>query len=538
MKLQTVSFLILLAISVSFAQDYRCIIGTNCDTDKLRRIAEEARDNLTQAVRTRLSTLIERLNFTQLRIVDAITSETFKDNLRDELSGNLQAFRNGSDEFVTNLIQHLMRDTTSIRATIKDYTSRISFNHFEMIVDNIKDSESFRDIITGIRNAKQCFLDNLYERGFMNTTSAVRAVITRSRNTIDRISALTRTALTNLAPVNDKIRAILDNFRPIPSCLQIFSTSLGCRLCQFPDNQIALQARPCFGFCDQAVTYCLSVVRGALPDVRDVVRVIKLISEALEGKVIEDRFNATLLSFGALATSIEQLGESVINFLQEFDIVEFIRDVADECFPDLTQAIRDLYDSFRQAVRVALALIRDAIEAALDRIRDRLLSAIDYFDSFFSRRRRLISNNELPLLDRILDLVVDDFCENLPSSSRTADQCWNGTAIAPYRPDNTAGFSVADQANNPVVRYAEFTTAEAVSSAQAGVSALSATSATSGSEVCDSLGGPGGNASLYNELSSSNEACFSELNGSGATLLAGSLFLLMSILAIHSLYLF
>ena len=286
------------------------------------------------------------------------------------------------------------------------------------------------------------------------------------------------------------------------------------------------------------MTYCLSVVRGALPDVRDVVRVIKLISEALEGREIEDRFNGTLLSLGRLVMSVEELGLNVIDFLQNFDIVEFIRDVANECFPNITQAIRELFDTFRAAVRAALALIKDAIDAALDRIRMGLGNAIDYLSNLFSRRRRLIRNDELPLLDQILELVVDDFCENLPSSSRAADQCWNGTAIAPYRPDNTAGFSVTDQANNPVVRYAEFSTAEAISSAQTGVSALTSTSSTTGSEVCDSLSNPERNASLYNELSTSNEACFSELNGSAASILASSVFVILSILAIHSLYLF
>ena len=537
MKLQAVSLLLVLLITVSSAQDYRCISGTVCDPARLRSIAEDARDNLTEAVRTRLNTLIARLNGTQMRIVEAITSDDFKNNLGEELSGNLEAFRQTSDKFVTNLVQHLMRDTASIRETIKNYTSRISFDHFEMIIANIQDSSRFQEIITAVRDAKQCFLENLYERGFMNTTTAVRGVITRSVNTIDRISALTRIALANLSPVREKIGAILRNFQPIPSCLQIFSTSLGCRLCQFPDNHPALEARPCFGFCDQAVTYCLSVVRGALPDVRDVVRVVKLISEALEGRDIEERFNNTLLSFSALATAVEQLGENVISFLQDFDIVEFIRDVANECFPNTVEAIRDLFTTFRQAVRNALAAIKAAIDAALDRIRERLGNVIDYFNNLFSRRRRLIRSDELPLLDKILELVVDDFCENLPSSGRTADQCWNGTAIAPYRPDNTAGFSVADQANNPVVRFAGFSTGEAVSSAQTGVSALSSTSSTTGSEVCESLDSSG-NASLYNDLSTSNEACFSELNGSGATLLASSVFLLLSILAIHSLYLF
>ena len=536
MKLQVACFTLLLLVSFSAAQDYRCISGTVCNPSRLRSLAEEARVNLTDAVATRLANLIVRLDATQDRIKTAINSDTFRNMLIVELSGDITEFREGSSDFIRDLIQHLARDTASIRDAISMYTRNISFSFVEMIFQRIENSGDLQSIISAVREAKQCFLENLYERGFMNTTNAVSGVIARSRDTIDRIATLTRTALTDLAPARNKIRAILDNFRPIPSCLEVFSTSLGCRLCEFPDNEIALRVSPCFDFCDQTVTYCLSVVRGALPDVRDVVRVIKLISEALEGDEIQERFRDTLESFGALATAIEQLGENVFSFLKDFDFVDFIRDVANECFPGIVEALTNLYDSFKEAVRQSLVTLRGVIQGAIDAVKEGVDNVIDAITGLFSRRRRQLADNELPLLEQVLDLVVDDFCENLPSGR--GDECWNGTAIAAYDPETTADFTVASQADNPAVRYSGISASVAVGSATAEVSALSSTSSSSSSAVCDSLVISGGNSSLYNELSNTDEGCYEELNGSRASLIASSVFLLLTILVVQSLYMF
>ena len=534
MKLQVVCFTLLLLVSFSAAQDYTCISGTVCDPNRLRSLAIEARDNLTDAVTNRLADLIERLDTTQGRIETAINSDTFRSMLVDELSGDITEFREGSSDFIRDLVQHLERDTASVRNAISMYTRNISFSFVEMIFQRIQDSSRFQAIISAVREAKQCFLENLYERGFMNTTNAVSGVIDKSRDTIDRIATLTRTALTDLTPARNKIRDILNNFRPIPSCLQIFSTSLGCRLCQFPDNEIALQASPCFEFCSQTVTYCLSVVRGALPGVRDVVRVIKLISEALEGMEIQERFRDTLESFGALVTAIEQLGENVFSFLKDFDFVDFIRDVANECFPDIVDALTDLYDDFKTKVRESLEALRSVIQGAIDSVKEGVDSVIDAISGLFGRRRRELADNELPLLDQVLELVVKDFCDNLPSGR--GDECWNGTAIAAYNPETTADFSVASQADNPAVSYSGISASMAVNSASAEVSALTSTS--SSNAVCDSLIISGGNTTLYNELSTSDEGCYEELNGSRASLIASSVFLLLTILVIQSLYLF
>ena len=536
MKLQVACFILLLLVSFSAAQDYKCISGTVCDPSRLRSLAEEARDDLTNAVATRLADLIVRLNATQTGIESAINRDDFRDMLVEELTGDIVEFREGSSDFIRDLIQHLARDTASIRDAISMYTRTISFSFVEMIFDRIQNSARFQAIISAVREAKQCFLENLYEHGFMNTTNAVSGVIARSRDTIDRIAALTRTALTDLTPATNKINDILNNFRPIPSCLEIFSTSLGCRLCQFPDNQIALTASPCFEFCSQTVTYCLSVVRGALPDVRDVVRVIKLISEALKGEPIQQRFRDTLESFEALASAIGQLGENVFSFLKDFDFVDFIRDVANECFPEVVEALTNLYDTFKSAVRGALEVLQNVINAAIDRVKEAVNNVINGISGFFGRRRRQLDDNELPLLDQVLELIVDDFCENLPSGR--GNECWNGTAIAAYDPETTADFSVASQADNPAVRYSEISSSVAVDSASAAVSALSSSSSSSSSEICDSLVISGGNTTLYNGLSTTDEGCYEELNGSRASLIASSVFLLLTILAIQGLYLF
>ncbi|KAI6660463.1 hypothetical protein LOD99_14048 [Oopsacas minuta] len=534
MKLQCICFAFLFLVSIALAQEYRCIEGTLCDPDRLRNIADTAETRLTNIVNRRLAILMARLEATQSRIRDVINSDILKNSLTDELEGDIVEFREGASELICDVIQYLTNRTESIRDSITKYTRTISFSYLEMIFDRIQNSIRFQDLITAIREAKQCVLDNLNERGFMNTTNAVSGVISSSRDSIDRIASLTRTALSDLTPVKDKLSDIIANFRPISSCLQVYSTSLGCRLCQLPDDQITT-ASPCFEFCGQTITYCVSVIRGALPGVRDVVRIIKLISDALEKGTIQDRFRDTLVSFSSLVNAIEQLGENVFSFLKDFDIADFIRDVANECFPRIVESVQELFDEFRSAIRNALTTLRIAIQEAIDNVKEGITDIIDTIGGLFDRRRRQVDTNEIPLLDEVLLEIVNEFCDELSSTSE--DVCWNGTDIAPYNPSTTADFTVSSQADNPAVRYAGVNPSTAVNRAQAEVAALSSNSPSS-TAVCESLTQSGGNITVYNELSTSDEVCFSELNG--ATLLASSVFMVLSlsILVLHSLYVF
>lgn len=529
MKFQFVIIILSSLACLSSAQSYRCLIErSNCVDTNLRSIVERASNNLTQNVGTHLGNFISNIEETQSRIRNAINDENFKMNFRNELSGELQSFQAGADEFVADLRMRLTTSRTSIGDSIRRYTNNISFSHFEMVISELEEASTFSEIINAVREAKECFLDNLFERGFMNTTNAVRNVIERTLATIDRVAGLTKTVLVNLAPVIARIESIRTRFRPHQSCLEILATNLGCRLCEAPDRPF-----PCFDFCDQTLSYCLSVVRGALPDVRDVIRVVGLISDALEGREVRERFDQTLLSFATLARAVEELGENVIGFIQDFDIVEFIRDVASECFPGVVSVISRLYESFRNAVRNALAAIRSIIQGAIDRIRSRVENTINFFNGLFNRRRRHISSSiTLLLLDQVLRIVADEFCENLPSTR--GDECWNGTDVGAYIPRIMVSFSVDSQVENPAVISSEFNTQQALSSVHEAVNALG----TDNADVCATLTASIGNASLYNELSNSTESCYSELNRSAGSLLASSLFFLLSMLIVYSLHLF